>query len=317
MKIFIVFTCFLFCALIAFAQQKLQSVNSVLQDESYIAAFGALPVAATDEHERIQIHLSYVEQLLRTANVTNLTNNQKENRSLIIDILHQYWIADVFPVNRDFPGERKPCFIDDNGNICAVGYLIEKTKGRKLAEEINAIHQYDFLLDMNEPIIDAWANEFGLTLEDCAMIQPTYGPPPPAQTSYADIKTGYGISSGIVGGSNIAVNIANLSNRFKHNPALSYIGLITGTGQVIMGIANVKKTSLLPGINGGDTYSSFKAQNNLSYVNIAMGSTTLLTSVLNLAMQKKNKDKRNAFNLYSYPNYTNEVTMGLSFTRKI
>lgn len=72
-----------------------------------------------------------------------------------------------------------------------------------------------------------------------------------------------------------------------------------------------------PQINGGETYTSFKAQNNLSYVNIAMGTTTIITSALNLALQKRIKDKRNAFNLYSYPNYNNSVTMGIFFMRKI
>ncbi len=149
------------------------------------------------------------------------------------------------------------------------------------------------------------------------MIQPTYGPPPSSETSYADIKTGYGIASGIIGGSNLAINIANFSGRLKYKPGLSYIGLATGAGQVIMGVASVRKTSYQPVVNGGDTYTSYKAQNNLSYINIAMGSTTIITSALNIAMQKKNKDKKNAFNLYSFPNYANTVSVGLSITRKI
>jgi hypothetical protein len=32
---------------------------------------------------------------------------------------------------------------------------------------------------------------------------------------------------------------------------------------------------------------------------------------------KKIRDKRNVFNLYSDPNYSNSVSMGLSLTRKI
>ncbi|MDQ3683450.1 MAG: hypothetical protein M3352_10325, partial [Bacteroidota bacterium] len=108
-----------------------------------------------------------------------------------------------------------------------------------------------------------------------------------------------------------------LTNRLKRKPALSYIGLVTGTGQLVMGIANVKSTSMLPRINGGETYTSYRAQNNLSYANIAMGTTTIITSALNLAMQKKNKGKKNAYGFYSYPNYTNTVSMGLSITRKI
>lgn len=317
MKIIIFYTGLLFSSFTSIAQQKLQEVNPLLHDESYTAAFGVLPDATTNDQERIQIHLSYAEQLLRTADMTDLTSSQLANRVFILDLLHQYWAAGIFPTNRDYPDERKPCFIDADGNICAVGYLLEQTKGRQLAEDINAKHQYDLLLDMKEPAIAAWADEYGLTLEECTMIQPTYGPPPAGQTAYADIKTGYGISSGLVGGTNIAVNIINLSSRFKHNKAFSYIGLVTGAGQVIMGITSVKATKGFLPFNGYETYTSYKAQNNLSYVNIAMGTTTLITSAFNLALQKKIKDKRNAFNLYSHPNYSNSVSMGLLFTRKI
>jgi len=317
MRKFIFYTCLLCFSVTAFGQQKLLQVNAILHDQSFVAIFGTQPDETTTELLRIQTHLFYVEQLLRKIADPELTKTQKANRSAVLDILHEYLQAGKFPTNRDYPGERRPCFIDADGNICAVGYLIEQTKGRNLAEAINAKHQYDFLLDMNEPVIEAWATEYGLTLEECAMIQPAYGPPPSYETSYADIKPGYGISSGIIGGSNLALNMANLSNRFKHNSTISYIGIITGTGQVVFGAANIKKTRIEPLINGGEANTSYKKQNNLSYMNIALGTTTIVTSALNLFMNKKNKETKNAFNLYSYPNYNNSVTMGLSFTRRM
>jgi len=299
------------------AQQKSQEVNAILHDESYVTVYGSLPDANSNEQERIQLHLLYAEQLLRNADLTGLTDNQRIKRVLVLDLLYQYCLNGIFPANRGYPDERRPCFIDADGNICAVGYLIAETKGRSLAEEINEKHQYDFLLDMKEPVIEEWAHEYGLTLEECAMIQPSYGAPPASQTSYADIKSGYGISSGLTGGTNIAVNVINLSGRFRQNKTFSYLGLVTGAGQVIMGIANVKTGKRYLPFNGSEIYTSYKAQNNLSYVNIAMGTTTLITSALNLALQKKNKDKKNAFGLYSHPNYSNSVSMGMSFTRKI
>ena len=70
-------------------------------------------------------------------------------------------------------------------------------------------------------------------------------------------------------------------------------------------------------MNGGEYYTSYKAQNNLSYVNIAMGTTTIITSALNLALQKKMNCKKNALSFYSQPNYSNTASMGFSFTRKI
>lgn len=318
MKKIILYTCLLCLPALAFAQQKSQTVNAILGDQSFISIWGVSPDAGTDEQLRLQTHLAYVEQLLRTTAVSNLSASQEANRAAILDILHEYWLAGNFPVNRDYPGERRPCFIDADGNICAVGYLIEQTRGREAAEQINASHQYDFLLDMNEPAIAAWAGEFGLTPEECAMIQPSYGwipPPAPPQTTYMEIKTGYGVSSGVVGGANLAVNIANLSGRWKYNPTLSYIGLVTGAGQMIMGITNVKKPS--SGTFNSEGPVSYKAQNNLSYINIALGSTTIITSALNLIMNKKCKEKTTAFNLYSYPNEASSVTMGLSFTKRI
>jgi hypothetical protein len=317
MKNIFILACGLCLSWASFSQQPLQQVNALLLDESYENTFGSSPDVNTNEQVRIKTHLLYVEHLLRTTPVKDLTVSQFLNRSVILDILAEYIAAGQFPTNRDYPGERRPCFIDTDGNICAVGYLIEQTKGRELAEAINADHQYDFLLDMNEPVIEKWAKEYGLTLEECAMIQPAYGPPPPAQTTYADIKSSYGISSGLMGGSNIAISVANFSGRSKSSKALSYIGIVTGTGQLVMGIANIKSTRIEPVINGGETYTSYRKQNNLSYANIAVGTTTIISSIINLSMNKKNPDRRNAMGLYSYPNNNNSVTMGLSFSRRI
>jgi hypothetical protein len=315
MKKFICQACLLFFSVTAFCQQPMQEINPVLHDQSFIATFGTLPDATTNEQLRIRTHLSYVEQLLRMASPSGLTQTQQANRSAILDLLHEYRTAGRFPANKDYPGERRPCFIDADGNICAVGYLIEQTKGRELAEQINARHQYDLLLDMHEPAIEEWATECGLTLEECAMIQPSYWSPPPPQTNYADIKTGYGVSSGVLGGANLAVNIMNLSGRLNH-PVLSYIGIASGAGQVLIGITNLKKTTTVQPMGSAQVTTSYKSQNNLSYLNIALGTTTVLTSALNLVMRPK-KEKKHAFNLYSYPNNASSLSMGVSFTRKL
>ncbi len=317
MKLAFTIAFFLLCTAAVWPHEKTQEINSVLHDRSYLLSFGKLPGAQTNEQLRIQTHLSYVDELLRSAATGNLTSSQKANRELILELLTNYRSQGVFPVNSAYPGERKPCFIDDIGNICAVGYLIEQTKGREMAEDINAKHQYDFLLEMNEPAINQWAAEFGLTPEECAMIQPTYGYQPPEETRYADIKTGYGVSSAVVGGANIAISALNLSGKLAQHPRLSYLGLITGTGQLVFGIANVKKNSSWSRVNGGEYTVSYKSQNNLSYANILVGSTTLISSAVNLMIYKKNKDRRNTFNMYGQPGYNNSLAVGLSFSRKI
>ncbi|HEX2628758.1 MAG TPA: hypothetical protein VHM26_07100 [Chitinophagaceae bacterium] len=316
MKKYLLYACLLMCTSVARSQQRgFQEVNPVIHDESYIARFGTTPGAAFNETERVRTHLSYVEQLLRST-TKELTATQQANRTKVLDHLRDYWQAGKFPVNRAYAGERRPCFIDDDGTICAVGYLVEQTLGRETAEAINTEHQYDFLLDMNEPALATWAEENGFTLEECAMIQPTYGWQPD-ETVNKDIKPGYGVTSGVVGGVNLAVNVANLSSRWRNNRDLQFVGLITGAGQVIMGAANIKKQTTTFRMGGGNLITSYKAQNTLSYVNIAVGTGTMVSSVFNLLMHKKNNENKNAFSLYSYPNEASSVTMGLSLTRRI
>jgi hypothetical protein len=304
----------LFFTIASSSQSLRNSVNPILGDQGYIEMIGEAPNAETTEVGRIQTHLLYVEQLLRKNVPANISEAQRSKRGLVLDLLHKYLEAAIFPVNRDYKDERRPCFIDADGKICAVGYLIEKTESRELAEAINEKHQYDYLLEMNEASIQAWADEYGLTLTECAMIQPTYGPPPSDQVSYVDIKPSYGVASALVGGSNLALSIANFSGRWRGNKTVSCLGIIAGTGQVIMGAANIRKSNTST-FNGSNI--SYEKQNNLSFVNIAAGTTTIISSVLNLAMNKKNKETKNAFNLYGQPNYANSLTMGLSFTKRM
>lgn len=303
--------CVLFMALPVCAQSFENTVNAVIGDVSYQQRFGRNPNESTNEILRLQTHLSYVEAMLSSKDVSHLSESQQRNRAAVMELLREYWMNGVFPTNYDYPG-RRPCFIDRDGNICAVGYLIEKTVGREVAEAINEDHQYDYLLDMDEEVIARWADTYGLTLEECAMIQPAYGWQP--VKTEAPIPTSYGISSGFAGGANIGINIMNLKGS---SPTVAYIGFLTGATQVVLGLTHLKKDKTTYGIVGGDQITSYKAQNNLSYINIAAGTTTILTSAFNLFINSKMKDKRNALGLYSYPGANNQMTAGLSFSRSL
>ncbi|HEY0059128.1 MAG TPA: hypothetical protein VGB56_08320 [Flavisolibacter sp.] len=306
---------FLFAAC-GFSQNE-NTVNAVLGDKSFAETFQQLPDQNTNEVLRIQTHLKYVEELLRSKDVSHLTKQQVANRATALQVLHRYWTTGNFPKNEAYK-ERRPCFIDREGNICAVGYLIEQTVGRNVAENISRLYQYDYLLDMNEPVIKNWAEEYGFTLEECAMIQPTYGPIPADQTYEVPVKTGYGISSAFATGTNIGVNVVHLTNRSGgKSKFINYLGLVTGTSQVVLGLANIRKDETEYRINGPSKTISYKAQNNLSYINIAAGTTTVLTSAINLLIQNRLKDKRNAFNIYSYPDTDYKLAAGLSFTRSL
>ena len=152
-----------------------QTINPLIGDVSFVTKFGYQPDATTNEDLRIQTHLAYVENLLRQKDVSNLTPELQQKRSHVLDLLHQYWSAGKFPRNYDYKDVRKSCFIDKDKTICAVGYLVEKTAGRNVAEAINSNHKYDFIYEMNDALVDSWIANSGLTKDECAMIQPDYG----------------------------------------------------------------------------------------------------------------------------------------------
>ena len=139
------------------------------------------------------------------------------------------------------------------------------------------------------------------------MIQPTYGPPPPTQTSYAELKTGYAVPSAILSGGNLALSIAQLSRQGSHR-GWAYTGLVSGGGQLIWGLANIRKAQFTAGVNGSSSYTRYRAQNNLSYLNIALGTATMVTSGLQLAMRKKMEKGGLPVSVYGFPNEANSMT---------
>lgn len=207
-----------------------KAVNPLLGDISFVSKFGHEPTATTDEDLRIKTHLEYVEKLLRLRDVSSLTPQLKLRRNHLLDFLHDYWTAGIFPRNYDYPDKRVPCFIDKNGRICAVGYLIEQTVGRQTAEQINEKHKYEKLMAINDRTVDSWVATSGLTKEECAMIQPTYGEPIDYNNNH--ISTNYAITSSVLGATNISlstINIIQISNG-TDNKTAAIIGLLTGAG---------------------------------------------------------------------------------------
>lgn len=148
-------------------------INSVIGNESFRARFGREPNAHDDEDLRIATHLDYVERLLRSRSVNHLSPQLRAERLRNLDRLHRYILRGRFPRNYDV-AERRPCFIDRDGRICAVGYLVERSAGRDVAEGINRQYKYAYIGEMNTPVLAGWIAASGLTAEEAAMIQPAY-----------------------------------------------------------------------------------------------------------------------------------------------
>ena len=295
--------------------QPSQYVNAVIGDLSFTKTFGTEPTSETDEILRLQTHLKYVEETLRKRSTAHLSTEQKENRLEMMDLLNRSWKAGVFPKNYDYPGERKPCFIDRDGNICAVGYLVEQILGREAAEAINSKYKYKYLLNMVDDQLDSWIAVNGLSKEECAMIQPGYGfptLPPPGNYTVSDPANE--ISTAVWGGLNVSLSAINTLQIAKggNSKTAPILGLISGAGQITLGALNYPVAEQY-----GTEWVIDSSQRNLALANIGLGATTMILSSWNLITNRKPVEKSLSWNVYSFPTLNSTTGVGISFTKKL
>lgn len=149
------------------------AINAVIGDLSFVEKFGRMPGVEDSESLRIRTHLEYVEKQLRKAGQSHLSKEQICARENLLNLLQEYWQAGEFPQNCYYPG-RRPVFIDEQENICAVGYLVQQSAGNDLAEQINTRYKYAYLPEMKDAALAKWVADAGLSPRECAMIQPAY-----------------------------------------------------------------------------------------------------------------------------------------------
>jgi hypothetical protein len=152
---------------------SINPLNAIIGNQSYVELFGYKPTINTSETKRIKTHLLWVGDQLKKADVSHLSSEQKTNRLIALKLLYKYQNFGVFPTNTLSP-VRRPCFRDDDGRLCAMAYLIENTAGSNAVDMLNENNQYTYLLDMDLPLLSKWSAEYGLSLVECATIQPTY-----------------------------------------------------------------------------------------------------------------------------------------------
>jgi hypothetical protein len=122
---------------------------------------------------RIQTWLSHVERFLRQRDVPHLSPRQRERRAVHLGHLQAYWRAGRFPHNHVTPG-LAPVFIDEHGTACAVGHLLLEGGAAELAHQIAREQLLGRIPDIHSPALARWARENGFTLEELALIQPSY-----------------------------------------------------------------------------------------------------------------------------------------------
>ncbi len=152
-------------------------VNPLIGDASFRAAFGRGPTFADDPMVRVRTHLAYVEARLRERDVSELTAAQQQARTRVLDELHRYWVAGVFPAS-DATTQLLPTFIDDAGVRCAVADLLEHDTDEATVAGLASRYRNAYVAQIDSPELDRWAARAGLTRTELALIQPSYPPAP-------------------------------------------------------------------------------------------------------------------------------------------
>lgn len=144
-------------------------------DDAFIAKYGREPRPG-DEKLRMREHFLAVRARLAAAKPTR--PELAAQRAKLIGFLDRYIEQGITPANEQLPW-RTPVFIDQHGTICAVGYLIEQSAGRALAEKIAATHRYSLLEEIaaDIPEVRQWVEASGFSLEELGSIQPGYPGP--------------------------------------------------------------------------------------------------------------------------------------------
>jgi len=150
------------------------SMNPIIGNTSAEYFFAPSERNSLLEKQRITAHLAYAYQLLMDRTESMPESDIKQKRFVVLEHLRAYIRRGEFPINSKYE-ERRPCFIDEKGTYCAVGYLIQQTAGSAVAEKINSLFQYDFLSEMQLPELSQWISQSGFSIEELATVQPTYG----------------------------------------------------------------------------------------------------------------------------------------------
>ena len=263
---------------------KFDAVNVLIGDLSFVEKYGTFPDHGVNENLRISTHLEYVENQLRQKGVKRLSSTQRKARLRNIELLQEYRLNGIFPKNYDYPNQRKPCFIDKYERICAIGYLIEKTAGRKVAEAVNAKFQYRTIFEMKSADLETWIYQSGISKNELAMIQPVY------EFREEDGKNSISKELEVLG-----------------------IGL-AGSSAVLNGIyVSKKKRHFLAGILGvllGATslFTGFSDKANYSFPDKLLGVSSVVSGILNLSLgNEKDKNLKHQTSMFQKP----EVAFGI------
>ncbi|MEM8711492.1 MAG: hypothetical protein AAGG01_11105 [Planctomycetota bacterium] len=127
-----------------------------------------------DPVPQIQAHFARVIERLEQRDVSGLRAEVLERRRAQIAELADYSAAGIFPRNEHL-AIPSPVFIDAGGRACAVGHLMIESGAADLARRIRDESNLAYVPEIQVDGAAEWMESVGLTVEECAWIQPAYG----------------------------------------------------------------------------------------------------------------------------------------------
>jgi hypothetical protein len=122
----------------------------------------------------ISFHLWCAERELRLTDVSHLSPELRNARKENLGKLRDYRLAKSFPENARAPQFYTPCFVDDDGRMCAVAHLMRSSGEDKTVAEIVRTTNFARIAEMDETLLTPWMEKSGLEKRELARIQPGY-----------------------------------------------------------------------------------------------------------------------------------------------
>jgi hypothetical protein len=128
----------------------------------------------TEVKGRVSGHLAYVESLLRMRSTQHLSETQRTNRELLLDLLVVYASGRSYPQGLFQKGDDRPCYVDEEGVFCPVGFLLARTAGQQFAQAVCAAQSAEALTPTQRDRLDQWISYSGFTDQELSLIQPRF-----------------------------------------------------------------------------------------------------------------------------------------------
>lgn len=201
---------------------------------------GAASVDPDAAHARIAAHLARVEAELRASDIAHLNAAQQAARRRNLDILREYRLHGVFPINHDFPGQRQPYFVDDYGTPCAMAYLIARSGRLDIVDRVARTKNNALIAELaSDPELVAWLDSAGLSADEAGRIQPKYDHQPPSEPDPNAASTAYGLATVAATGFNLATTLWNAQGWSEPSRTAGALGIAGGALSLGLGAAHI------------------------------------------------------------------------------